>query len=297
MSEKAGPDSGGPQPAVAGSEEPRSPPGAPGKPQPLLAALAGLGGRTLSGFAFVGGLGYLLADAIRGTLAGLFRRRMWAGTFSQMVRVGVKSIGIIVLVQAFIGIILTLQMAPVLRNYGQVNKVADIVSIAQFRELGPLLTAIVLSGFAGASIAAELGTMVVSEEIEAMRATALDPVRFLVVPRVLATLVMTVCLTVLADVVGVGGGLLTAWQALGISPGVYKEAAVGALAMLDFTTGLIKAGIFGTLISLIACFEGLRVTGGAAGVGRATTRTVVLSIVALIGADCVFTAVFYAYGW
>jgi phospholipid/cholesterol/gamma-HCH transport system permease protein len=188
-------------------------------------------------------------------------------------------------------------MAPTLRNYGQVERVADIVGVALLRELGPLITAIVLSGFAGASIAAELGTMVEAEEIEAMRAIALDPVRYLVGPRVLATAVMTVCLTVIADVVGVLGGLVTSWRALGMAPAVYFNRTIDAVTVLAFQTGLIKAAIFGLLISLIACFEGLHVAGGTEGVGRATTRTVVFSIVSLIGADCLFTAIFYAAGW
>ncbi|MDD4889429.1 MAG: ABC transporter permease, partial [Phycisphaerae bacterium] len=136
-------------------------------------------------FAYIGGMGFLAVDALARTLRGLFSRKMWSGATAQMVRVGVKSLGIVALVQVFIGIILALQMAPTLGEYGQVERVADIVGIAVFRELGPLITAIVLSGFAGASIAAELGTMVVAEEIEALRAHALDPIRFLVVPRVL----------------------------------------------------------------------------------------------------------------
>jgi phospholipid/cholesterol/gamma-HCH transport system permease protein len=130
-----------------------------------------------------------------------------------------------------------------------------------------------------------------------MRTLALDPIRYLVGPRVLATVVMTVCLTVVADVVGVAGGMIISWGALGISPAVYRNSTIAAVTVLAFGTGLIKAAIFGLLISLIACFEGLRVVGGAEGVGRATTRTVVFSIVSLIGADCLFTAIFYAAGW
>ena len=212
-----------------------------------------------------------------------------------MVRVGVRSIPIILLVQVFIGIILTLQMAPTLESYGQLESVANIVGIAMFRELGPLLSAIVLSGFAGASIAAELGTMVEGEEIKALRAHGLNPIRFLVVPRLLATIVMLTGLAVVADVVGVIGGLGTSWLVLGIGPEVYLENTRQALAYKDFLTGLIKAGVFGMLIAMIACHEGLSVHGGAEGVGRATTGTVVKSIVALIATDCVFTTVFYLF--
>ncbi len=247
---------------------------------------------------FVGGMGHLAGDATRWTLRGLLGRRVkfrWSALAGQMVRVGVRSIPIIVLVQTFVGIILALQLAPTLESYGQIERVADVVAIAMFRELGPLISAIVLSGFAGASIAAEIGAMVEAEEIKALRAHALNPVQFLVVPRYLATMVMLTGLAVIADVVGVLGGLFTASFALDIRPAVYLDFTQKALAMKDFYTGLIKAAVFGWLISMIACYEGLSVTGGAEGVGRATTSTVVKSIVALIGFDCVFTATFYMF--
>ena len=208
-----------------------------------------------------------------------------------------RSIPIIVLVQLFIGIILALNMAPTLASYGQIEAVADVVAIAIFRELGPLITGIVLSGFAGASIAAELGTMVEGEEIKALRAHALDPIRFLIVPRVLATTVMTIGLAIVADVVGVTGGFITGVFILDISPQTYIDNTQAILTTRDYLTGLFKAAVFGVIIAGIASYEGLNVRGGAEGVGRATTATVVKTIVALIGADCVFTAVFYKLGW
>lgn len=247
----------------------------------------------------IGGMAYLLCDTVRWAFKGLFSRKIkfgWSALFDQMVRVGVKSIGIVVLVEAFIGCILALQLAPTLESYGQLEKIADVVSIAIVRELGPLITAIVLSGYAGASIAAEIGSMVEAEEIKALRAHALNPIRFLIVPRVLATTIMIVGLTVIADVVGVAGGLLTSWAALGISPETYLDATRNAIGMRDFLTGLSKACIFGILVSTIACYEGLSVSGGAVGVGRATTATVVKSIVAIIGMDAVFTSIFYVFG-
>ena len=215
----------------------------------------------------------------------------------QMVRVGVRSIPIVMLVQVFIGVILALNLAPTLETYGQLERVADVVAIAVFRELGPLITAILLSGFAGASIAAELGAMVEGEEIKALRAHALDPIRFLVVPRVVATATMMIGLTVLADVIGVLGGLLTAVFVLDISAFTYIDLTREAIGPADYLTGLVKAAVFGTVIASLACYEGLNVRGGAEGVGRATTVTVVKSIVALIAADCCFTAAFYVLGW
>ncbi|HPM23570.1 MAG TPA: ABC transporter permease [Phycisphaerae bacterium] len=249
---------------------------------------------------YVGGIVRLLLAigqrAVRALRGGADRIRLEA-LVQQAVRVGVRSIPIIVLVQVFIGIILALNMAPTLALYGSLERVADIVAIAVFRELGALISAVILSGFAGASIAAELGAMVEGEEIKALRAHALDPIRFLVVPRVVATTVMLVGLTALADVVGVFGGFLTAVFVLDIAPQTYIDGTRAALTMGDYFTGLFKSGVFGAIIAMLACYEGLHVTGGAEGVGRATTTTVVKSIVCLIGADCIFTAVFYVLGW
>lgn len=252
-------------------------------------------------FRFLGELTYLLGDAICQIHRGLFsrqgRRLGWANLWAQMDRVGVKSIPIVALVMFCIGAILALQMAPILKEYGAVDKVADMISIAVGRELGPLMSAIVLTGFAGASIAAELGTMVVSEEIEALEAQAINPIRFLVLPRVLATTVMMMCIAVVGDLAGGLGGAVTATFVLGISPEKYYHHSFDALKLKDFVTGLIKAGVFGTTISLLACRLGLGVSGGAQGVGVATTRTVVLTIVALIAIDLIFTACFYIVGF
>lgn len=246
---------------------------------------------------FIGGVGYLLFDTLTSVRAALLakrgRRLGWASLWEQMVRVGVKSIPIVCLVLFCIGAILALQIAPILKSYGAEPKLADIISIAMFRELGPLIGAIVLTGFAGASIAAEIGTMVVSEEIEALEAEAIDPVRFLVVPRMLATIVMMVCLAVIGDLLGVLGGMVVSHLAMGLSYQQYAIHTFAVLELKDFLTGLLKAGVFGAIISALACFLGLGVNGGAQGVGVATTRTVVLTIVALISVDLVFTGVFY----
>ncbi len=289
------------------AEEPRA--GAWGSdqwPGPLYRAIAAVGrfgGSQLTAGAqrirYLGGICYLLYDTVGWALRGLFSPQVrfgWPALAAQMVRVGVKSIAIVCIVQIFIGAILALQMAPTLATYGQIERVADVVGIAIVRELGPLLTAIVLSGFAGASIAAEIGAMVESEEIKALRAHALNPIRFLVTPRFLATTIMIVPLTVIADFVGVFGGFLTAVFILDVPAPLYISLTQAALVNTDFLTGLIKSAVFGGVIAMIACYEGLRVKGGAEGVGLATTATVVKSIVALIGIDAVFTALFYALG-
>ena len=273
----------------------------PSPTRPILRPITAAGSAAVGVLEFIGGVGYLVWDAAaaapRGLVSGRGRRLGWANLWAQMVRVGVKSVPIVMLVLYCIGAILALQMAPVLKEYGAVDRTADIISIAVFRELGPLVAAVVLTGFAGASIAAELGTMVVSEEIEALEAQAISPIRFLVLPRVVATTVMMVCVAVVADLMGVLGGMTVANAFLGIEPRKYWDYSMAAIKVRDFTTGLIKAGVFGVLISSLACYLGLGVTGGAQGVGVATTRTVVLTIVALILVDLMFTAVFYAVGW
>jgi len=259
--------------------------------------IEGVGARALSGLRYAGGMALLLGEAARWTFRGLFSPKVrfsWHAVAEQVVRVGLRSVAIVALVQVFIGVILALQMTPPLEPWGQVDKVANIIGVAGFRMLGPIITAVVLSGFAGASIAAELGTMVVAEEIEALEATALNPVRFLVVPRVLATFVVVLLLTVLADWMIALGGYIAS-LIIHAAPAGYWMRMREQLLYRDFVTGLVQAGVFGILISLIACHEGLKVRGGAEGVGRATTMTVVYSIVAIIAAAAVFTAIFYVF--
>lgn len=213
---------------------------------------------------------------------------------AQLVRIGIKSIGIVALVQLFIGAILALQLEPELARYGQEKQIASIIGIAGFRMLGPIFTAVVLSGFAGASIAAELGTMVVSEEIEAMKAMALNPVRYLVVPRVAMTTLAMLALTTFADLMIAIGGYAVGRFALGHEVYTnYWAIMQTALTHSDYYTGLTQGGIFGVLIGLIACHEGLSVKNGAEQVGLATTMTVVYSIVAIVLAACVCTVSFY----
>ena len=266
-----------------------------------VAFVTSVGARAAATLELVGGVAYLLADTAgslrKGLLAKRGRRLAWANLWAQMVRVGVRSIPIVVLVLFCIGAILALQMSPILRRYGALNQVASIISVSIFRELGPLVSAIVLCGFAGASIAAEIGTMVVSEEVEALSAQAINPIRFLVLPRVLATGIMMICVAVVGDLTGVAGGLVVSHSILGVNAEQYVRMTFEAPKVRDFITGLIKSGVFGVLISGLACYLGLGVTGGAQGVGVATTRTVVLTIVTLLLVDLTFTATFYYLGW
>jgi phospholipid/cholesterol/gamma-HCH transport system permease protein len=263
----------------------------------LLTPIDRLGQRTILLLDHIGGVLILLGRTIMWIYRAARSPRIRLGfpaVVAQIVRVGVRSVAIISLVSACVGLILALQMAPPLRDFGQVELVANIIGVAVFRELGPLIAAIVLTGFAGAAIAAEIGTMVVGEEVEALEAHALNPVRFLVVPRVIATVLSMGALAVIANLVAIAAAMAIAVTVLGVGYGTYIENTLDQVKLVDFLTGWAKSFVFGTLIGIIACANGLKVTGGAAGVGQATTRTVVESIVAIIVADLVFTAVFYA---
>jgi phospholipid/cholesterol/gamma-HCH transport system permease protein len=257
-----------------------------------------MGERVLGLIAHVGGVLNLGLDATGWIWRWMTRRRVRLGRaalMTQIVRVGVRSIFIVSLVSGCIGLILALQLSPPLDNFGQRDLVANIVAVAVLRELGPLIGAVVLTGFAGAAIAAEIGTMVVSEEIEALEAHALNPVRFLVLPRVIAATVSMAALGVLADLVAIVASALMSVLVLDVPYATYVQNTLDQVKPIDFLTGVVKATVFGGLIGLISCYNGLKVTGGAMGVGRATTQTVVQCVVAIVIADLVFTAVFYAF--
>ncbi len=239
----------------------------------------------------------LHVDALRLTLLAPFRRRgpQSAALHHQIVNVGVGSVGIVVLISFLIGLIMALQAAYQLRQFGAVIFVANMVGVAMTRELGPLLTAVVLSARSGSSIAAELGTMVVTEEVDALRVMDIEPRRYLVAPRFAAMLVALPCLTTLSDVAGILGGFSIATLGLGIGPGHYWEQTVQALYAKDLLTGVFKAVIFANIIAIVACREGLSIRGGPEEVGRATTRSVVTSILLVIVSDFVFTSIFYLF--
>ncbi|MBL4810128.1 MAG: ABC transporter permease [Phycisphaerales bacterium] len=265
----------------------------------LLYPIAMLGRRVLGIVSHTGEVFYLLQAATKWVYRGLTNKKYRLGRsaiISQMVRIGVRSIFIVMIVSGAVGLILALQLSPPLEEFGSKDKVANIIAVAVLRELGPLIGAIVLTGFAGASIAAEIGTMVVSEEIEALEAHALNPIRFLVVPRVLASTISMTILGVVSSFAAIVASMGVAITVLDIPYDTYMDNMLTQAKMVDFWTGVAKGAVFGTLIGIIACTNGLRVTGGAAGVGRATTYTVVECIVAIVVADLVFTAIFFALG-
>lgn len=238
---------------------------------------------------------YLFKDTLHwAVVAPLKGRRLRVhAVVDQMVEVGVQSIFIVVLISFFLGVILAMQTAYQMMRFGATQYVGSLVSVAFVRELGPLMTALVITGRVGAAFTAEIGTMNVSEEVLALETMALNPVSFLVVPRFVAILIMLPMLTILASVTGIFGGYLIGVGSLNIPSHIYIKRTFDALVLKDIFSGLLKSGVFATIIVMISCYRALIVEGGAAGVGRSTMISVVHSMVAIIFADLILTAFFY----
>jgi phospholipid/cholesterol/gamma-HCH transport system permease protein len=214
-------------------------------------------------------------------------------TFDQMVFMGVNSIIIVIFVTFFTGVVLAMQSAQQLSKMGATIYVASLVTISIFRELGPVLTALVIAGRIGAAITAEIGSMKVNEQLEALDTMAISPVRYLVVPKFLSLLIMLPCLTLIGDVAGMLGGYVIGVTSLHINSGLYLDTAFKFLTHKDIYTGLSKPVVFAAIITMIGSFQGFRTEGGAVGVGRATTISVVTSFILIILADCVVTGIYY----
>ena len=206
--------------------------------------------------------------------------------------IGIQSLGIVSLVVFFVGLVIAMQTSYELLKMGTELYVGRVVGLSILRELGPLITTIVLGGRCGASIAAEIGTMKVNEEVEALRIMGIDPVRFLVAPRIMAFTLMAPVLTIIADYIGISGGFILAVTDLHLSPWQYIDTMLNGLVIKDFISGVFKSAVFGLLVGSIACHFGYQTEGGAEAVGRSTTLSVVTSIVMIIVADTVLTAIF-----
>ena len=209
----------------------------------------------------------------------------WTDTLEQMDLIGVGSLPIVVIAAIFIGGVMVLQTASQFERFGETALTGDAVSLALVRELGPAITALLVAGRNASGIASELGSMVVTEQVDAMRALGTDPMRKLVTPRVIAMVLTLPLLVVVADFVGLIGGFIVAYFTLRLGPVQFWTRAIDALNFGDLVQGFAKPIIFGFIISTIGCFEGLRVTGGTQGVGRATTTAVVVSSVWVLVAD------------
>lgn len=232
-----------------------------------------------------------LVARVLSEVGGVFRDR---GLFIQeCVTLGVESLPLVLIVGLFTGAVSGWQGHYQMEGYLPFEFIGPGTFKAVMLELGPVLTALVIAGRVSASIAAELGTMKVTEQIDALESLATDPIRYLVVPRLVAAFFMLGILTVYADFVGMFGGYLIAVFKLGVSSDQYIWRAVTVLKMKDVMTGLVKSLWFGAIISTVGCYFGFRTEGGAEGVGRATTLSVVTSLILIIAFDCLFTAIFY----
>lgn len=224
----------------------------------------------------------LVARAARGLFKG---PRYFPETVSQMDAIGVGSLTIIVLTGFFTGGVLTLQTFPTLRFYGAQDQTGYLVALSLVRELGPVLTALMVTGRVGSAISAELGSMKVSEQIDAMRALGTDPVKKLVAPRLIALIITLPLLTVVADVIGIFGGWTVATGLYGMATGTYFSSVWDGITSDDIIGGIIKPVVFALIIGSIACNKGLSTEGGTVGVGRSTTKSVVTASIIVIVAD------------
>jgi phospholipid/cholesterol/gamma-HCH transport system permease protein len=253
-----------------------------------------IGGATERALGYVGGLTQLLGDALVQAFRSPLKRSLsLQRACHQAMIIGVTALPVVSFITFFIGVIMALQGAYELRRFGAIHLVADTVAISITRELGPLVTAIVVIGRSGSAFAAEIGTMKVTEELDALQTMALNPVGFLVTPKLLAMLIMIPCLTIWADFMGVIGGGVFGVAGAGYSWTSYFAATRDALFMRDVITGLVKSVVFAMVITGVGCHEGFATRSGSEQVGRSTTSAVVNSIFLVVLVDLVFTAVFY----
>jgi phospholipid/cholesterol/gamma-HCH transport system permease protein len=269
------------------------PPGQP--PQQRSGVLARIGDATVAavvevqiGLAFLGNMVLELGGVLRRPRTG-----NWRDIAPIMNRTGADAVPIVLLINFLIGFAMAFQSAVQLKQFGANIYVANLVGLAITRELGPLMTAIIVAGRSGAAFAAELGTMKVSEEIDALRTMGLGPLRFLVFPRLLALVLVIPVLTLFADMVGITGGLLVGIVNLDLTIVGYINQTARAVSVWDVFQGVLKSGVFGLAIGVISCHHGLATSGGAEGVGRRTTAAVVTSLLAIIVIDAAFTLLFF----
>ncbi len=249
-----------------------------------------IGSRVISFFSLMGGLFNLATQGFyHAFMPPLKAKRI----LEQARKAGVDSLPIVTLISFFIGVILALQTAYLMQRLGSEIYIASIVALSIVREMGPVITSLVVAGRVGSAITAEIGSMQVTEQIDALETLATNPVKYLVVPRLIALSLMLPILTLFADIIGIMGGWFICVQKLGISSSLYMQVTFDALLFKDLFTGTFKTVFFGMIIAFVSCYEGFNVEGGAEGVGKATKQAVVTSFILIIIFDSIFTAVFY----
>ncbi len=253
-----------------------------------------------NGLEHVSSIIWLLITTVQETMENIYLGRppfRLSVFFQQADRAGVGSLPLVSLVSFFLGLTMALLTGYELRTFGTERLVPGLVAVGFTRELGPLITGIMLAARIGAAYTAELGTMTVAEEVEAIEAMGIGPLRFLVSPRLVAVVLLTPCLVVVSNIAALIGGLIVCRWQLNISPNYYFQLVNEALLNRDIIAGVIKSILFGLIICLVSCYKGLTVTGGAAGVGSATTSSVVTAITVVIGFDTLANIILVAlYG-
>jgi phospholipid/cholesterol/gamma-HCH transport system permease protein len=237
-----------------------------------------------------------------GDLSPFFGRAVYLGVkppfrlrniFKQMEFIGVNSLLVVVITGLFTGMVLALQSSYGFRKFGAESAVAAIVALSMTRELGPVLTSLMVTGRAGSAMTAELATMRATEQIDALRVMALNPIEYLVAPRMIASFIMLPVLTSISNFVGIIGGYIVGVKLLGINEGSFLNRIEKVLEFQDISNGLIKSAVFGIIMSIICCYKGFYTQGGAAGVGKATTEAVVASSLTILVADYVLTSLMF----
>ncbi|ENZ82795.1 MULTISPECIES: ABC transporter permease [Caulobacter] len=254
-------------------------------PNPIRA----LGRSTLTALRTVGGVAVF---ALRGVAAALTPRWFWDQLLRQFAAIGFFSLPVVGLTAVFTGAALALNIFTGGGRFNAEQVMPQIVALGITRELGPVLAALMLAGRVSAAIAAEIGAMRATEQIDAMRTLSTDPFRYLVAPRLLAGVLMLPLLTAVADTIGVAGGWLVATRVLSFNPTIYIRNTITFLESWDVVSGLIKAGVFGFIVTLMGCYHGYNASGGARGVGRATTHAVVSSAILIFASDYLLTTLF-----
>ncbi|MDD5712994.1 MAG: ABC transporter permease [Smithellaceae bacterium] len=256
----------------------------------FITALDLLGKTMMRGMEEAGSIAVLFVSVVAWSVRPPFRLK---DIVKQMEFVGVRSIFLVVLTGTFIGMVMALQGYHGFRMFGAESLVGSTVALGMTRELGPVITALMITGRCGSAMAAELGTMRVTEQIDALYVMAANPVKHLIVPRMIAAIIMVPMLTVVSDFVGIVGGYFVGVHLLHINSGVFMANITKLVDLNDIYNGLVKAAVFGLILSLIGCYKGFNTKGGAEGVGRATTESVVLSSVAILVSDYFLTALMF----
>jgi phospholipid/cholesterol/gamma-HCH transport system permease protein len=261
-----------------------------------MKALKAIGAGTMQQLAYIGGLTAQFWSGI-GALPRILpvfgKRERWRTALRQMYAIGVEALPMVAIVSACGGFILAIQSASELKRYGAVQLVVDIVVVAFTRELGPLLTAIVVSGRSGSAFSAEIGTMVVTEEIDALHTMAIDPVELVLAPKYLGAMVAVPCLTVMSSAFALLAGAGFMFLSQNMTLPIFLKYAAYSILLRDVFMGMIKSLVFATIIVHVGCLEGFRVKGGPEAVGRAATLAVVRSTFLVIFADLFITTMFY----